>query len=186
MGFVFQHYALFRHMAVAQNVEFGLLVRKLLPDEPFGALDAKVRQDLRQWLDELHREVGVTSLLVTHDQEEALELASQVVVMREVAVEQVGTPIEIFDDPATPFVAGFVGAASVLHGVVDDGRVHLGAFRLPGAEHLVEGGCGDRVRAAARRAHLTERFERSRRRARSCGAHLLARLARATHDPPRW
>jgi sulfate/thiosulfate transport system ATP-binding protein len=189
VGFVFQHYALFRHMTVAQNVEFGLSVRKqtraerksrvdellelvqlshfskrypdqlsggqrqrvalaralaprpevLLLDEPFGALDAKVRQDLRQWLDELHRELGVTSLLVTHDQEEALELANQVVVMHEGAVEQVGSPNEIYDDPQTPFVAGFVGSANVLHGVVEKGHVHLGAFRVPGADHLAEG-----------------------------------------------
>lgn len=189
VGFVFQHYALFRHMTVAQNVEFGLAVRKrskserkqrvdelldlvhlstfakrypdqlsggqrqrvalaralaprpevLLLDEPFGALDAKVRQDLRQWLDELHRELGVTSLLVTHDQEEALELANQVVVMHEGRVEQVGSPNEIYDEPTTPFVAGFVGSANVLHGVVEGGHVHLGPFRVPGADHLAEG-----------------------------------------------
>ena len=189
VGFVFQHYALFRHMTVGQNVEFGLAVRKqarsdrkarvdellelvqlthfarrypdqlsggqrqrvalaralaprpevLLLDEPFGALDAKVRQDLRQWLDELHRELGVTSLLVTHDQEEALELANQIVVMHEGRVQQVGAPNEIYDDPKTPFVAGFVGAANVLHGVVEGGHVHLGAFRVAGAEHLSEG-----------------------------------------------
>ena len=189
VGFVFQHYALFRHMTVAQNVEFGLAVRKqarsdrkarvdellelvqlthfakrypdqlsggqrqrvalaralaprpevLLLDEPFGALDAKVRQDLRQWLDELHRELGVTSLLVTHDQEEALELANQIVVMHEGRMQQVGSPSEIYDDPKTPFVAGFVGSANVLHGVVEEGHVHLGALRVPGAEHLEEG-----------------------------------------------
>jgi sulfate transport system ATP-binding protein len=189
VGFVFQHYALFRHMNVAQNVEFGLAVRKqsktdrrarvgellelvqlthfakrypdqlsggqrqrvalaralaprpevLLLDEPFGALDAKVRQDLRQWLDELHRELGVTSLLVTHDQEEALELANQIVVMHEGRMQQVGSPSEIYDDPKTPFVAGFVGAANVLHGVVEDGHVHLGALRVPGAGHLSDG-----------------------------------------------
>src|SRR6185369_13690817 len=189
VGFVFQHYALFRHMTVQQNVEFGLRVRKedpakrrarvlelldlvhmtpfaerypgqlsggqrqrvalaralapqpkvLLLDEPFGALDAKVRQDLRRWLDELHRELGVTSLLVTHDQEEALELANQIVVMHEGKVEQVGSPGEIYDEPATPFVAGFVGAANVLHGEVVDGHVHLGSIRIPGAAHLDEG-----------------------------------------------
>jgi sulfate transport system ATP-binding protein len=189
VGFVFQHYALFRHMTVQQNVEFGLRVRKedpakrrarvlelldlvhmtpfaerypgqlsggqrqrvalaralapqpkvLLLDEPFGALDAKVRHDLRRWLDELHRELGVTSLLVTHDQEEALELANQIVVMHEGKVEQVGTPGEIYDEPATPFVAGFVGAANVLHGEVVDGHVHLGSIRIPGAAHLDEG-----------------------------------------------
>ena len=111
----------------------------LLLDEPFGALDAKVRQDLRRWLDELHRELGVTSLLVTHDQEEALELANQVVVMHEGRIEQVGSPKEIYDEPTTPFVAGFVGSANVLHGEVVDGHVRLGSFRLPGADHLEEG-----------------------------------------------
>jgi sulfate/thiosulfate transport system ATP-binding protein len=189
VGFVFQHYALFRHMTVAQNVAFGLNVRKesktsqrarvdellelvqlghyrerypdqlsggqrqrvalaralaprpqvLLLDEPFGALDARVRQDLRRWLDELHRELGVTSLLVTHDQEEALELANRIVVMHEGCIEQVGPPDEIYDAPATSFVAGFVGSANVLHGWVSDGHVHLGAMRVPGAGHLEEG-----------------------------------------------
>ncbi|MGZ8579306.1 MAG: sulfate/molybdate ABC transporter ATP-binding protein, partial [Actinomycetota bacterium] len=181
--------ALFRHMNVAQNIAFGLKVRKepkdsrdarvkellelvqmshfadrypeqlsggqrqrialaralaprpevLLLDEPFGALDAKVRQDLRLWLNELHRELGVTSLLVTHDQEEALELANQVVVMHEGRVEQAASPSAIYDEPATAFVAGFVGSANVLHGSVRDGHVHLGGFRLPGADHLDEG-----------------------------------------------
>ena len=111
----------------------------LLLDEPFGALDAKVRQDLRRWLDELHRELGVTSLLVTHDQEEALELANQVVVMHEGRVEQAGAPADVYNDPATAFVAGFVGAANVLHGHVVDGHVHLGTFQVPGADHLEEG-----------------------------------------------
>ena len=189
VGFVFQHYALFRHMSVADNVAFGLAVRKesktfqrkrveellelvqlapfanrfpdqlsggqrqrvalcralapkpqvLLLDEPFGALDARVRQDLRRWLEELHRELGVTSLLVTHDQEEALELSDQIVVMHEGRVEQVGTPTQIYNDPATAFVAGFVGSANVLHGHVVEGRVHLGSFSVPGADHLEEG-----------------------------------------------
>ncbi len=189
VGFVFQHYSLFRHMTVAQNVAFGLKVRRepkeaaarrveelldlvqlapfagrypdqlsggqrqrvalaralapqpkvLLLDEPFGALDAKVRHDLRRWLDALHRELGVTSLLVTHDQEEALELANRIVVMHEGRVEQVGTPQEIYDQPATPFVAGFVGSSNVLHGEVVDGHVHLGSLLIPGADHLEEG-----------------------------------------------
>ena len=189
VGFVFQHYALFRHMNVEDNVGFGLSVRKepkdqvrarvmellelvqlapfagrypdqlsggqrqrvalaralaprpqvLLLDEPFGALDAKVRQDLRRWLDELHRELGVTSLLVTHDQEEAMELANQIVVMHEGKVEQVGHPNEIYDEPVTPFVAGFVGSANVLHGEVLNGHVCLGNLRVPGASHLEEG-----------------------------------------------
>ncbi len=189
VGFVFQHYALFRHMTVADNVSFGLDVRKeskqaqrarvdellelvqlahyrdrypdqlsggqrqrvalaralaprpqvLLLDEPFGALDARVRQDLRRWLDELHRELGVTSLLVTHDQEEALELANRIVVMHEGRIEQVGSPDEIYDAPETAFVAGFVGSANVLHGLVSGGHVHLGTMRVPGAGHLEDG-----------------------------------------------
>jgi sulfate transport system ATP-binding protein len=189
VGFVFQHYALFRHMNVAQNVAFGLSVRKtpreerrrrveellelvqlsgfrdrypdqlsggqrqrvalaralaprpkvLLLDEPFGALDARVRQELRRWLDDLHRELGVTSLLVTHDQDEALELANRVVVMHEGAVEQVGSPSEIYNEPATPFVAGFVGSANVLNGHVAGGHVEFGGHRVAGADHLEEG-----------------------------------------------
>jgi sulfate transport system ATP-binding protein len=188
-GFVFQHYALFRHMTVRQNVSFGLSVRKvdrqeqrrrvnelldlvglaafadrypdqlsggqrqrvalaralapqpkvLLLDEPFGALDARVRQELRRWLDDLHRELGVTSLLVTHDQEEALELANQVVVMRAGRVEQIGTPDQIYNEPATPFVAGFVGAANVLRGPVWEGHVHFGHSAVAGAYHLEDG-----------------------------------------------
>jgi sulfate/thiosulfate transport system ATP-binding protein len=189
VGFVFQHYALFRHMSVRQNVAFGLAVRRasraeqikrvdelldlvhlqpfahrypdqlsggqrqrvalaralaprpqvLLLDEPFGALDARVRQDLRRWLDEIHRELGITSLLVTHDQEEALELAHQVVVMHEGRIEQTGTPDEIYNDPATPFVASFVGSANVLSGLVIDGRVQFGEQLVAGAEHLLDG-----------------------------------------------
>src|SRR5437867_5349671 len=126
-----QRVALARALAPAPRV--------LLLDEPFGALDAKVRQDLRRWLDELHRELGVTSLLVTHDQEEALELANQIVAMHEGRIEQVGSPGEIYDRPASPFVAGFVGAANVLQGEVVGGHVHLGSIRIPGAAHLDEG-----------------------------------------------
>jgi sulfate transport system ATP-binding protein len=110
-----------------------------LLDEPFGALDARVRQELRQWLVGLHRELGVTSLLVTHDQEEALEVATRVVVMNEGRVEQVGTPQQIYRDPATPFVAGFVGTANVLHGRVAGDHVVVGHHRVPGAEHLEDG-----------------------------------------------
>jgi sulfate transport system ATP-binding protein len=189
VGFVFQHYALFRHMTVAQNVAFGLSVRRvaradqrarvdellelvhlggfrdrypdqlsggqrqrvalaralaprpkvLLLDEPFGALDARVRQDLRRWLDELHREIGVTSLLVTHDQDEALELANRIVVMHEGRIEQIGTPDEIYNEPATAFVAGFIGSSNVLQGRVVDGHVHFGEHRVAGADHLDDG-----------------------------------------------
>ncbi|SRR6266571_2910994 len=190
VGFVFQHYALFRHMTVRQNVAFGLSVRKepkatvrsrvdelldlvhlgpfaeryphnlsggqrqrvalaralaprpkvLLLDEPFGALDARVRRDLRHWLDGLHRELGVTSLLVTHDQEEALELANRVVVMHLGKVEQIGSPEEIYNEPATPFVAGFVGAANVIQGQVQDGHLRFAGQALAGAGHIDDGG----------------------------------------------
>jgi sulfate/thiosulfate transport system ATP-binding protein len=189
LGFVFQHYALFRHMTVRQNIAFGLAVRKqpkaervkrvnelvalvqltgledrypdqlsggqrqrvalaralaprpdlLLLDEPFGALDARVRQELRKWLDELHRELGITSLLVTHDQEEALELAHQVIVMNRGRVEQIGTSTDVYNDPATPFVAGFVGAANVIRGVAISGRVQFGEQFVAGAQHLDDG-----------------------------------------------
>ena len=172
VGFVFQHYALFRHMSVADNVAFGLTVRKrrdrpakavikaraeellrlvqleglgnrlpaqlsggqrqrvalaralaiepklLLLDEPFGALDAKVRKDLRRWLRDLHKQMGLTSIFVTHDQEEALELADRVVVMDQGRIEQVGTPEEVYMRPATPFVASFVGENNTLAGGV--------------------------------------------------------------------
>jgi sulfate transport system ATP-binding protein len=189
LGFVFQHYALFRHMNVRQNVEFGLKVRKtpradarsrvdellelvglapfgdrypdqlsggqrqrvalaralaprpqvLLLDEPFGALDAHVRQELRRWLDGLHRELGVTSLLVTHDQEEALELASAVVVMRRGRVEQAAPPVDIYNRPATPFVAGFVGASNLVKGIVSGGELLFGGSAVADADHLADG-----------------------------------------------
>ncbi|HZU63383.1 MAG TPA: sulfate ABC transporter ATP-binding protein [Novosphingobium sp.] len=174
VGFVFQHYALFRHMSVAENVGFGLSVRKgrlglnrrqirekaeellklvqldglgdrypsqlsggqrqrvalaralaiqprlLLLDEPFGALDARVRKDLRRALRDLHNRVGLTSVFVTHDQEEALELADRVVVMNKGHIEQVGTPEEIYAHPATPFVSAFVGETNLLPGTAGD------------------------------------------------------------------
>lgn len=172
VGFVFQHYALFRHMNVFENVAFGLRVRKvpkaevtarvdellrlvrleglggrkpsqlsggqrqrvalaralairpkiLLLDEPFGALDAKVRVELRQWLRRLHDEIGMTSVFVTHDQEEAFELADDVVVMNHGQIEQQGTPDQVFDQPATPFVMDFLGNVNVYHGRVENGR----------------------------------------------------------------
>ncbi|MEA2459852.1 MAG: sulfate/thiosulfate transport system ATP-binding protein [Actinomycetota bacterium] len=189
VGFVFQHYALFRHMNVRENIAFGLSVRKeskaaqrsrvdellqlvrleafadrypsqlsggqrqrvalaralapkprvLLLDEPFGALDASVRRDLRLWIQELHEELGITSLLVTHDQEEALELAHSVVILDHGRIEQVGTPSEVYNQPATPFVAGFVGAANVLEGLVIGGRVQSGDQLITGAGHLSDG-----------------------------------------------
>jgi len=163
VGFVFQHYALFRHMSVFENVAFGLRVRRrkerpaetaigervnqllrlvqleglggryptqlsggqrqrvalaralavepkvLLLDEPFGALDAKVRKELRRWLRQFHREIKLTTLFVTHDQEEALEIADEVVIMHQGRIEQAGTPQEIYDQPASAFVHEFLG-----------------------------------------------------------------------------
>ncbi len=168
VGFVFQHYALFRHMTVFENIAFGLNVRRgrgrlpaddikqrvqellrlvqleglndryptqlsggqrqrvalaralaveprvLLLDEPFGALDAKVRKDLRRWLRHFHDEVHLTTVFVTHDQEEALEIADEVVIMNQARVEQVGTPQEVYDRPASPFVYRFLGNVNVL------------------------------------------------------------------------
>jgi sulfate transport system ATP-binding protein len=180
VGFVFQHYALFRHMTVFENVAFGLRVqpravrkdeatirarvkelldlvqldwlasrypsqlsggqrqrialaralaiepRILLLDEPFGALDAKVRKELRQWLRTLHEEISVTSIFVTHDQEEALEVANRVVVMDKGRIEQIGTPGDVYDNPATAFVHSFIGESIVLPVDVCDGHVKLG------------------------------------------------------------
>jgi len=179
VGFVFQHYALFRHMTVADNIGFGLKVRPgstrpatgeirrralelldlvqlqglekrypaqlsggqrqrvalaramaiepkvLLLDEPFGALDALVRKELRRWLREIHDKTGHTTVFVTHDQDEALELADRVVVMSQGRIEQVGTPDEVYDDPNSPFVYGFIGESSTLPVRVENGAVWL-------------------------------------------------------------
>jgi len=179
VGFVFQHYALFRHMTVFENVAFGLRVkprrlrpaeaelrgqvtrllrlvqlegfagrypsqlsggqrqrvalaralaiepRVLLLDEPFGALDAKVRKELRRWLRRLHEEMGLTSVFVTHDQEEALELADRVVVMSNGKIEQVGSPDEVYDNPATPFVYEFLGHVNRMPCTVARGRARV-------------------------------------------------------------
>jgi len=185
VGFVFQHYALFRHMTVFENVAFGLRVRKtpdarvrqrvgellhlirldgygrrlpselsggqrqrvalaralaaeprvLLLDEPFGALDAKVRQELRQWLRRLHDELHVTSVFVTHDQEEAFEVADRVAVLRGGRIEQVGSPQEVFDLPANPFIMDFLGNVNVFHGRVRNGRAVLGGMELDYPDH---------------------------------------------------
>jgi sulfate transport system ATP-binding protein len=179
VGFVFQHYALFRHMTVFENIAFGLRVRSrqtrpspgqirnrvgellhliqlqnqagryptqlsggqrqrvalaralavepsvLLLDEPFGALDAKVRLELRRWLRQLHDEVGVTSVFVTHDQDEALEVADQVAVMNGGRIEQVGTPDEVYNRPANSFVYNFLGNVNLFHGRVDNGTAYI-------------------------------------------------------------
>jgi sulfate/thiosulfate transport system ATP-binding protein len=185
VGLVFQHYALFRHMTVADNVGFALKVRKaprseiharvdellrlvqleglrgryphqlsggqrqrvalaralattpriLLLDEPFGALDARVRQELRRWLRSLHDELHVTSIFVTHDQEEAFEVADRVVLMNAGRVEQVGAPAHVFENPASPFVMRFLGAVNVFLGHVDGGRAFVNdlEFAAPSA-----------------------------------------------------
>ncbi len=187
VGFVFQQYALFKHMTVLDNIAFGLSVRPkrerpdaatinkrvrellelvqlgglekrypaqlsggqkqrvalaralaieprvLLLDEPFGALDAKVRKDLRRWLRQLHRETGYTTIFVTHDQEEALELADRVVVMNRGVIEQVGTTDEVWDAPLTPFVYDFLGTPNVL-----PGQVAGGVLRLSGASGALD------------------------------------------------
>ena len=189
VGFVFQHYALFRHMTVFENVAFGLRVKPrkerpsdaqirqkvtdllklvqldwladrypsqlsggqrqrialaralavepkvLLLDEPFGALDAKVRKELRRWLRRLHDELHVTSIFVTHDQEEALEVADRVVVINKGQIEQVGSPQEVWDQPASPFVYGFLGDVNLFHGRADNGAVQLQGMRLESPEH---------------------------------------------------
>ena len=185
VGFVFQHYALFKHLSVFENVAFGLRVRGesrtrvkervrkllrmvqleslersvpaqlsggqrqrvalaralaaepkvLLLDEPFGALDAKVRQELRQWLRRLHDEIHLTSVFVTHDQEEAFEVADQVVVMNRGQIEQTGTPEEIFDHPASAFVMDFLGNVNVFQGVVQGGRARLGELEVAYPEY---------------------------------------------------
>ncbi|MCC7007519.1 MAG: sulfate ABC transporter ATP-binding protein [Acidobacteria bacterium] len=189
VGFVFQHYALFRHMTVFENVAFGLRVRPrstrpsedvirrkvqellelvqldyldsryprqlsggqrqrvalaralaiepkvLLLDEPFGALDAKVRLELRRWLRRLHEEIHLTSVFVTHDQEEALELADRIVVMNEGRIEQEGRPEDVFEHPATPFVMNFLGSVNIFHGRVESGQALLGPIALDYPDH---------------------------------------------------
>ncbi|MBO0843166.1 MAG: sulfate ABC transporter ATP-binding protein [Nocardioides sp.] len=188
VGFVFQHYAAFKHMTVAKNVAFGLEIRKrpraevkkkvdelldlvhlsqfgdrlpaqlsggqrqrmalaralaieptvLLLDEPFGALDAKVRKELRDWLRRLHDEVHVTTVFVTHDQEEALEVADEIVVVNSGRIEQIGTPDQLYDEPANNFVMSFLGDVTTLDGRLI--RPHdLEVTTTPVSEHSVEG-----------------------------------------------
>ncbi|NBN93102.1 MAG: sulfate ABC transporter ATP-binding protein [Betaproteobacteria bacterium] len=194
VGFVFQHYALFKHMTVFDNVAFGLRMkprnqrpseaviadkvhrlldlvqldwladrfpsqlsggqrqrialaralavepRVLLLDEPFGALDAKVRKELRRWLRRLHDELHVTSIFVTHDQEEALEVADRVVLMNHGHVEQVGAPEEVYRHPSTPFGYSFLGAVNLFHGRVDGASVRVGDDALPHDDQALEHG----------------------------------------------
>ena len=194
VGFVFQHYALFRHMTVFDNVAFGLRMKPkkqrpseeeiahkvhellnmvqldwladrypeqlsggqrqrialaralavqpkiLLLDEPFGALDAKVRKELRRWLARLHEEINLTSVFVTHDQEEAMEVADRIVVMNKGVIEQIGSPAEVYEKPASDFVYHFLGDSNRLH-LGDDGHIlfrphEISLSRLTQAEHL--------------------------------------------------
>jgi sulfate transport system ATP-binding protein len=113
--------------------------RVLLLDEPFGALDAQVRVELREWLAALQHKTGVTTILVTHDQEEALELSEHIVLLHEGTVVQAGSPHEVYDRPKTPFVASFLGAANILRGQMKDGRADVGAFAMDGPEGAVNG-----------------------------------------------
>jgi sulfate transport system ATP-binding protein len=117
-----QRVALARALAVQPKI--------LLLDEPFGALDARVRQELRRWLRRLHNDIGITSVFVTHDQEEALELADCVVVMHEGRIEQIGTPEEVYEHPETPFVYRFLGNVNLFHGRMEAGTVHVGDFTM--------------------------------------------------------
>ncbi len=181
IGFVFQHYALFKHLTVFGNVAFGLTIRKwrrsdvearvaellrlmgleglgdryphqlsggqrqrvaiaralapqpsvLLLDEPFGAVDAKVRQELREWLIRLHDDLNVTSLFVTHDQEEAMEVSDRLIVFSKGRIEQVGSPAEVYEEPASDFVARFIGSMNILDGEVKNGVVRVGSLEFP-------------------------------------------------------
>ncbi|HEX3593901.1 MAG TPA: sulfate/molybdate ABC transporter ATP-binding protein [Polyangiaceae bacterium] len=189
VGFVFQSYALFRHMTVFDNIAFGMRIRKrtkieikhkveellalvqlpslgarfpsqlsggqrqrvalaralatepqvLLLDEPFGALDAKVRVELREWLAGFQQKTKVTTLLVTHDQQEAFELSQHVVLLNEGKVEQAGSPHDLYDHPATPFVASFLGGANVLRGTIRSGRAEAGGLLVTAPKGAEDG-----------------------------------------------
>jgi sulfate/thiosulfate transport system ATP-binding protein len=199
VGFVFQHYALFRHMSVFENIAFGLRVRPkrvrppeseirrrvgelleliqlgrwsnqypsqlsggqrqrvalaralaiepnvLLLDEPFGALDARVRQELRRWLRTLHARIHVTSVLVTHDQEEALEVADRIAIMNQGRIEQFGTPDEVFHHPASEFVVTFLGNVNLFHGRVEAGKALIGGLAVDASRALPANGGSARV-----------------------------------------
>ena len=185
IGFVFQHYALFKHMTVSRNIAFGLMVKGrprgeiadrvadllrlmglegmghryphqlsggqrqrvaiaralasrpgvLLLDEPFGAVDAKVRQELREWLIRLHDQLNVTSLFVTHDQEEAMEVSDRLIVFAKGQLEQVGSPAEVYEEPATEFVARFIGSMNILEAEVKNGMARVGGLEFPAGGH---------------------------------------------------
>lgn len=207
VGFVFQHYALFRHMTIFDNIAFGLRVkprkqrptaadihnrvhqllelvqlenlvdrypaqlsggqrqrialaralavepRVLLLDEPFGALDAKVRKELRRWLRRLHDELHITSIFVTHDQEEALEVSDHIVLLNKGRVEQVGTPDYIYQHPATPFVYSFLGGLNLFHGRVQGNNLKVEETIIP--LHKKEFDCGSEVIGFVKPSELT-------------------------------
>ena len=263
VGFVFQHYALFRHMTVADNVSFGLRVRRqdrlppaevrrraselldlvqlsglekrypaqlsggqrqrvalaralaieprvLLLDEPFGALDAQVRRELRRWLREIHDATGHTTVFVTHDQEEALELADRVVVMSQGRIEQIGTADAIYDTPNSPFVYGFIGESSSLPVRVDNGElwladrtIGLAAEGIPNGDatlffrphdvELVEGCAGivgtvaaTRRVAGTRRVELEVGGSRLRVEVEIPALHPAGEKARLAFRPLKW
>ncbi|WFP60043.1 sulfate/molybdate ABC transporter ATP-binding protein [Mesorhizobium sp. WSM4904] len=265
VGFVFQHYALFRHMTVADNIGFGLKVRHgaarpsaqeirrraselldlvqlsglekrypaqlsggqrqrvalaramaiepkvLLLDEPFGALDAQVRRELRRWLREIHDRTGHTTVFVTHDQEEALELADRVVVMSQGRIEQVGSADEIYDTPNSPFVYSFIGESSSLPVKVDNGEVWIAdrpiglqaphalsgealLYFRPHDVELLDGcsGCIAGTVAASRRVAGTRRVElevggeRQRVEIELPVDHPAAQKSRVAFRPRRW
>ena len=176
-----QRVALARALAVEPKV--------LLLDEPFGALDAKVRQELRRWLRRLHAEIHLTSVFVTHDQEEALELANRVVVMNEGKIEQDGTPDEVVEHPATPFVVNFLGNVNIFHGRVQDGKALLGPLAIDYPEHPhTEAADRRRLCAAARARHQPDRRRRRAlgdgdRRARWRGRWSRSRSATTNGRP---
>jgi sulfate transport system ATP-binding protein len=247
VGFVFQHYALFRHMTVFENIAFGLRVRPrrqrppepeikrrvlellllvqlewsaarypaqlsggqrqrvalaralaieprvLLLDEPFGALDAKVREELRRWLRRLHEELHLTGVFVTHDQEEALEVATKVAVLNGGKIEQVGTPDDLYHRPATPFVSSFLGNVNLFHGRIEEGRVYLRGTPIMLATTANSGG-GSSVEQAVVyiRPHVLDvhlrpngegRFPAVVRRINAAGPHAKLELVSDWGDP---
>jgi sulfate transport system ATP-binding protein len=238
VGFVFQHYALFRHMTVYDNVAFGLTVKSkknrpskseisdkvhgllklvqleqlakrypsqlsggqrqrvalaralavepqvLLLDEPFGALDAKVRQELRRWLRKLHDEIHVTSVFVTHDQDEALEVSDRIVVMNQGKIEQTGTPEEVYDSPANPFVYNFLGNVNLFHGRVHDGAAKIAniSIDLPEYRQVPDSAAVAYVRPydieISRTRHSSDEIEANVRHIQGAGAVARFELER--------
>jgi sulfate transport system ATP-binding protein len=236
VGFVFQHYALFRHMTVFENIAFGLRVkprnerpgeaqirhrvkellelvqldwlanrypaqlsggqrqrialaralavepRVLLLDEPFGALDAKVRKDLRRWLRRLHDEMGLTSIFVTHDQEEALEVADRIIVMNRGKVEQQGSPEAVYDHPASPFVFEFLGNVNLFHGRPGqhaDADAEVSYARPHEVEiELWSGESGERIEARLLHARLAGPLARLELELVASGETLEAEIAK--------